>query len=34
MSAGVDSPFLASSTRRRTEPLLRAYRRVLLRVAR
>ena len=34
MSAGVDSPFLASSTSRRTEPLLRAYRRVLLRVTR
>jgi GT2 family glycosyltransferase len=34
MSAGVDSPFLASGTTRRTEPLLRAYRRVLLRVAR
>jgi GT2 family glycosyltransferase len=34
MSAGVDSPFLASSMTRRTEPLLRAYRRVLLRVTR
>ena len=34
MSAGVDSPFLASSTSRRTEPLLRAYRRALLRVTR
>ena len=30
MRAGVDSPFLASRTSRRTEPLLRAYRRVLL----
>ena len=34
MSAGVDSPFLASSTSRLAEPLLRAYRRVLLRVTR
>ena len=34
MSAGVDSPFLASGTSRRAEPLLRAYRRVLLRVTR
>jgi hypothetical protein len=34
MSATFDSPFIASDTIRRLEPALRAYRRLVLRLAR